>query len=181
MLDTLSGILTDIRLLQFSNAELPISVTPSGIIIEVGLLQSLNASFPIFVTPSGMTTLLFVPRYLHNTFSSIIKSLPSISSDCVSLIESFPLLVSSSGIKHVLTLFNCERSCFLISVLLIGSMVFCFSKYSTSSLFISICISSSVNGQKPLTNICPSSVTPITASKTDLIVFTAGHFSTGVC
>ena len=39
---------------QFSNALLPIVVTPSGIITDVSSLQFLNASAPIFVTLFGI-------------------------------------------------------------------------------------------------------------------------------
>lgn len=47
--------------------------------------------------------------------------------------------------------------------------------------FIILIKSASEQGQKPSTNILPSLVTPITASKTDLIFVTAGHDATLVC
>ena len=43
MLVTPSGIVTDVRELQSSNAEEPMLVTPSGIVTDVKALQSRNA------------------------------------------------------------------------------------------------------------------------------------------
>ena len=52
MVVTLLGIVTLVKLLQPSNAELPIEVTLSGIVTLSKLLQSKNASPPIEVTLS---------------------------------------------------------------------------------------------------------------------------------
>ena len=54
------GIVTDVKPVQPSNAEDPISVTPSGIVTEVKPVQSLNTCQPTSVTPSGQTKLVAV-------------------------------------------------------------------------------------------------------------------------
>jgi hypothetical protein len=43
MLVTLLGIVIDVRLVQFSNAQEPMLVTLLGIVIDVRLVQPLNA------------------------------------------------------------------------------------------------------------------------------------------
>ena len=56
MLVTLSGIVIDERLLQFSNASAPMLVTLSGIVIDERLLQFSNAYSPIDVMPFSIST-----------------------------------------------------------------------------------------------------------------------------
>ena len=53
---TLSGITTDLRLVQVLNTAGPIDVTLPGILIYSSDVQFLNATFPIDVTPSGRVT-----------------------------------------------------------------------------------------------------------------------------
>ena len=50
------GSVTDVRLLQRENPDLPIDVTESGIVIFSKLLQDQKAWFPIDVTEPGMST-----------------------------------------------------------------------------------------------------------------------------
>ena len=47
-----------VKLLQSSNAEFPILVTPSGIVMLVKLVQFLNADSPMLVTLSGIVMLV---------------------------------------------------------------------------------------------------------------------------
>ena len=54
---TLSGIVILVRLLQYSNADLPMEVTLSGIVILVRLLHKENALSPMEVTLSGIDIL----------------------------------------------------------------------------------------------------------------------------
>jgi hypothetical protein len=49
------GMVTDVKLLQYMNAELPMELTVSGMIIEVNAVQE-NAINPIEVTEGGITT-----------------------------------------------------------------------------------------------------------------------------
>ena len=62
---TLFGMVIDVRLLQQSNANGPISVIPLGTITEIRLsIRPLNppkANRPIFVILSGIITLLLLP------------------------------------------------------------------------------------------------------------------------
>ena len=44
------GMVTEVKLLQFLNALLPMEVTPVGMVTEVNPLQSLNALSPMEVT-----------------------------------------------------------------------------------------------------------------------------------
>ena len=53
---TLSGMVTDVKPLQTANAPLPIDVTLSGMVTDVKPLQPRKASYPIDVTLSGMVT-----------------------------------------------------------------------------------------------------------------------------
>ena len=46
--------MTDVKLLQYAKAELPILVTEFGIVIDVKPLQSKKARFPILVTEFGI-------------------------------------------------------------------------------------------------------------------------------
>ena len=59
---TLSGIVTDVILLQCANADDPMLVTLDGIVTDVNPLQSSNAEDPMLVTPSGIVTSPFTPR-----------------------------------------------------------------------------------------------------------------------
>ena len=52
---TPSGIVTEVRLVQFPNARSRI-VSTTGIMVEVGLLQLLDESLPIYLTPPGSVT-----------------------------------------------------------------------------------------------------------------------------
>ena len=52
------GIVTEVKPLQFSNAELPIEVTELGIVMLINPLQPKNAELPIEVTESGIIVFL---------------------------------------------------------------------------------------------------------------------------
>ena len=54
----ISKILTLVRLLQYSNAPLPMEVTEFGMVTLVRLLQYSNALLPMEVTEFGMVTLV---------------------------------------------------------------------------------------------------------------------------
>ena len=51
-----SGMVTDVRLLQFAKALAPILVTELGIVMEVRAVHFQNASFPMLVTVEGIVT-----------------------------------------------------------------------------------------------------------------------------
>ena len=51
---TLSGMVMEVRLLQFRKALSPMEVTPSGMVMEVSVSQEVNAYSPIVLTLSGM-------------------------------------------------------------------------------------------------------------------------------
>ena len=54
MLFTELGILTDFRLVQYSNVFASIVVSSLGILIDIRLLQLENAPFPMLVTEIGI-------------------------------------------------------------------------------------------------------------------------------
>ena len=65
MLSTLAGIVRLVRLVQPTNAELPICFRPSGRSCRARLLQLKNALFPIWVRPPGRISVCsFVIEYL---------------------------------------------------------------------------------------------------------------------
>jgi hypothetical protein len=53
---TLSGIVTDVRLLQFIKAKVPIEVNEEGKFTEINFSHPLNVFSPKVSTPSGMVT-----------------------------------------------------------------------------------------------------------------------------
>jgi len=57
MVETFSGILIDVRLLQPSNAPSAMLVMEFGMLIEVSRVQPRNAFSGMLVLPSGMVTL----------------------------------------------------------------------------------------------------------------------------
>ena len=67
MLVTLSGIVTDVRELQYSNALLPMLVTLSGIVTDVRALQPSKAKFPMLVTP------FWPPAFWTRTHTAIFR------------------------------------------------------------------------------------------------------------
>ena len=62
MFVTLDGIVTNVILLQYANADLAMFVTPRGIATDVSPLQPENAESPILVTLDGIVTSPFTPR-----------------------------------------------------------------------------------------------------------------------
>ena len=66
------------KLLQSSNAELPILVTPSGIVMLVKLLQPEKALYPMDVTPSGIV-ILVKPLQSSNAELPILVTLSGIT------------------------------------------------------------------------------------------------------
>ena len=74
MLFTPEEIVSDVKLLQSSNADLPMLVTLDGIVTDVKPLHFLNAYSPILVTPDGIVTAPPAPVYFVNTPSLMTKS-----------------------------------------------------------------------------------------------------------
>lgn len=133
MLVTLSGIVTEAKLVQSENANLPILVTPSGITTEFKFLQYLkvqsamlvillesitayrshprNASLPILVTLFGIITKSVLPHLL-NAASPIVLTPSCIVNDVTLTHPSnaeLPILVTLPGIviaedKHLQSL-----------------------------------------------------------------------------
>jgi hypothetical protein len=60
MLVTVSGIIMDLRLLQFWNARSPMLVTESGIVTDNNPRQPENADAPILVEPTVTTAFVMI-------------------------------------------------------------------------------------------------------------------------
>ena len=113
MLNTLSGIVTLVRLLQSRNAESPMLVTLFGIVTLVRLLHPESAESSMLITPFGILYLfsVFPSGYLCSTVLSLLNKtpssevyvvLPSATWIAVKLLQqknaSSPMLVTLSGI-----------------------------------------------------------------------------------
>ena len=82
---TVSGNITDVRPVQFANADDSICLTDDGIAIHARFLQSANAPSAMFVTPSQIVTVLFPLAQNNNFFLSVVYNTPS-------RLQQFPLL-----------------------------------------------------------------------------------------
>ena len=53
---TVEGMVTEIKPVQLTKAQFPITLTPSGMVTDVNPIQREKASFPIVSTEEGIVT-----------------------------------------------------------------------------------------------------------------------------
>lgn len=95
IIETPSGMVTEVNPVHSKKAESPIVVTLDGMVMEVRLLQLAKAHAPIEVTVDGIVTSVDVPIYADRVvlFSSVYIKSPSGTPFMVSAPQGAPVAV----------------------------------------------------------------------------------------